>query len=82
MLLNLNPMQAYSLMEEMRRHMPSVNMAYYINVKTIETVHSALKIPPGHGAGMVGRGGRGGEGGRREEGSGDESVGEDVEEGQ
>ena len=65
-------MQAYSLMEEMRQHIPSVNMAYYINVKTIETIHSALEIPLGHGAGVEGRGG---------EGSGDESVGEDVDEG-
>ena len=72
-------MQAYSLMEEMRQHMPSVNMAYYINIKTIETVHSALEIPLGRDVGA--EGGRGGERGRGEEVSEDESVGEDVEEG-
>ena len=55
--------------------MPSVNMAYYINVKTIETIHSSLGIPLGRGDGGEGRRVRGGE-----EGSEDESVGEDVEE--
>ena len=66
-------------MEEMRQHMPSVNMTYYINIKTIETVHSALEIPLGRGVGAEGE--RGGEGRREEEMSEEESVGEDVEEG-
>ena len=59
--------------------MPSVNMAYYINIKTIETIHSALGIPLGRGVGAdhVRGGGRGGEGGESDE----ESVGEEVEEG-
>ena len=57
-------------MEEIHQQMPSVNMAYYINTKTIEAVRSALDIPLGQGVGMEG-GGRGGEG---------DSGGEDVEE--
>lgn len=70
-------MQAYDLMGEMRDHMPSVNMAYYINIKTIETIHAALEIPLGRGGGV----GRMGEEGRGDGASEDESVGEDVEEG-
>ena len=55
----------------------SVNMAYYIDIRTLEAVHSALGIPLGRGIGaeMV-RGGRGVEGGGGEEESeGEESVG-------
>ena len=58
-------------------------MAYYIDIRTLEAVHSALGIPLGRGIGaeMV-RGGRGVEGGGGEEESeGEESVGEEVEEG-
>ena len=43
--------QAYSLMEEMRKRMPSVNMAFYVDMKTIEAVHQALGIPLGSGMG-------------------------------
>lgn len=43
--------QAYSLMEEMRRRMPSVNMAFYVDRKTIESVHQALGVPLGSGMG-------------------------------
>ena len=58
-------------MGEMQQHIPSVNMAYYINSKTIEVIHSALEMPLG---------GRGkGRGGVEGEGSEEESVGEDVE---
>lgn len=32
-------------MQEMQKHLPSVNMAYYVSTKTIETIHSALDIP-------------------------------------
>ena len=61
-------------MGEMQQHIPSVNMAYYINSKTIEAIHSALEMPLG------GRGARGkGRGGVEGEGSEEESVGEDVE---
>lgn len=38
-------LQAYSCMEEMKVKIPKVNLAYYINVKTIETVHKALDVP-------------------------------------
>ena len=67
-------------MEEMREHMPSVNMAYYISIKTIEAVHSGLGLPLGRGVG--------GEGVRKEEREraqnseeveSDESIGEDME---
>ena len=43
--------QAYSLMEEMRERIPSVNMAFYINIQTIETVHATLGMPMKHGLG-------------------------------
>ena len=49
--------QAYSLMEEMRARIPTVNMAYYINIRTIETIHQALDIPLGRGMGAEGGGG-------------------------
>lgn len=65
-----------------------MNMAYYVDIKTIEAVHSALGIPLGRGIGAemsrgagkmrgVGRGSAGIE----EESEGEESVGEEVEEG-
>ena len=74
------PSQAYSLMKEMRQRIPSVNLAYYIDIRTIETVHSALGIPLGRGiGGDVNSGGRKGEGGVSEESEGEESVGEEVE---
>ena len=75
-------MQAYSLMEEMRQRIPNVNMVYYVDVRTLEAVHSALGIPLGRGIGAeVQRGRVGGEGGGEEESDGEESVGEEVEEG-
>ena len=45
------PPQAYSLMEEMRRRVPSVNLAYYLDIRTIEAIHRALGIPVGRGVG-------------------------------
>ncbi len=44
-------------MEEMRARIPTVNMAYYINMRTIETIHQALDIPLGRGMGAEERGG-------------------------
>ena len=58
-------------MEEMHQHMPSVNMAYYINTKTIEVVHSALEIPLRRTAGREDGEGRGMD-------SDDESIGEGI----
>ena len=61
----------------MRQRIPTVNMAYYIDIKTIESIHSALGIPLGRGIGA-----EVGSSGQRdlEEGSeGEESVGEEVE---
>ena len=54
--------------------MPTVNMAYYVDIRTIETIHSGLGIPLGRGVGGDVR---------REAGeeSEDESVGEEAEEG-
>eukprot|EP00795_Rhopilema_esculentum_P000551 gene551-10237_t len=43
--------QAYALMKELRQRVPSVNMAYYVPIKTIEAVHKALEIPLGRGIG-------------------------------
>ena len=38
-------------MEDMRSRIPTVNMAYYVNMRTIEAVHRALDIPLGRGMG-------------------------------
>eukprot|EP00051_Salpingoeca_urceolata_P027733 m.483017 g.483017 ORF g.483017 m.483017 type:complete len:1380 (-) comp22745_c0_seq1:34-4173(-) len=43
--------RAYELMQEMRNKIPNVNMAYYVNMRTIEAVHRALDIPLGRGHG-------------------------------
>ena len=43
--------QAYTLMQELRSRVRNVNMAYYINMETIETIHRVLDIPLGHGRG-------------------------------
>ena len=37
--------QAYSLMQELRQRVPSVNMSFYVNIRTIEVIHKALDIP-------------------------------------
>eukprot|EP00058_Branchiostoma_floridae_P021724 XP_002607214.1 hypothetical protein BRAFLDRAFT_118626 [Branchiostoma floridae] len=63
--------RAYQLMEEMRQRIPTVNMAYYVNMRTIEAVHRALDIPLGRGMGA--------EKNMRTE-SLDEDEGEEVEE--
>ena len=38
-------------MQELRQRIPSVNMAYYISMRTIESIHKALGIPLGRGMG-------------------------------
>lgn len=43
-------------MEEMRSRIATVNMAYYINIRTIEAVHQALDIPLGRGTGAEKKG--------------------------
>ena len=53
-------------MEEMRTRIPTVNMAYYINIRTIEAIHQALGIPLGRGMGAEAEGG-GGDAGSEEE---------------
>ena len=70
-------------MEELRQRIPTVNMAYYVDIRTIEAIHSALGVPLGRGVGAeVLRGSEGAGGGSGEEGSeGEDSVGEEVEEG-
>ena len=55
-------------MEEMHQHMPSVNMAYYVNAQTIEAVHTALQIPLRKDRGD----------GNRATASDDESIGEGI----
>ena len=37
--------QAYAALEEIRGRMPRVQLAFYVNMKTIEAVHRALDIP-------------------------------------
>ena len=61
-------------MEEMRQRLPTVNMTYYVDIRTIETIHSGLGIPLGRGVG----------GGDVRPAAGDESddsVGEEVDDG-
>ena len=58
------------MMEEMRRRVPNVNMAYYVNMKTIETTHKAVGAPLGRGMGAE----------REIRGELDEDEGEEVEE--
>jgi intraflagellar transport protein 140 len=38
-------------MEEMKNRIPKVNMAYYVNMRTIEAIHRALDIPLPQGPG-------------------------------
>ena len=46
-------------MEDMRSRIPTVNMAYYVNMRTIEAVHRALDIPLGRGIGAETAAGQG-----------------------
>lgn len=57
-------------MEDMRQRVPTVNMAYYVNIKTIEAVHKSLGVPLGRGMGAE----------RDIKGGMDEDEGEEVEE--
>jgi intraflagellar transport protein 140 len=41
-------------MQELRTRSPSVNMAYFVNVSVIESIHRALGIPMGRGLGAEG----------------------------
>ena len=76
-------------MEEMRQRIPTVNMVYYVDIRTLEAIHSALGIPLGrgigadvqHGSGRVSGDAGGEEEEEEEESDGEESVGEEVEEG-
>ena len=63
-------LQAFSVMEEMRRRVPNINMAYYVNMKTIEATHKAVGAPLGRGMGAE----------RDIRGELDEDEGEEVEE--
>ena len=66
-------------MQEMRQRIPTVNIAYYVDIKTIEAIHSGLGIPLGRGIGAdVTHGGDNGNV-EEEESEGEESVGEEVE---
>lgn len=38
-------------MEEMRERIPSVNMAFYVEMQTIEAIHTTLGLPMKHGLG-------------------------------
>ncbi len=58
-------------MEEMRQRLPTVNMTYYVDIRTIEAIHSGLGIPLGRGVG-------GGDVRRAPGDDSDDSVGEEV----
>ena len=62
-------------MDEMRQRIPGVNMAFYLDRTTIESVYKALAIPLGRGVGEVMPRGMEEEDG----GSDGSSVGEEVE---
>ena len=59
-------------MEDMRSRIPTVNMAYYVNIRTIEAVHKALGIPLDRGMGAETAPGQGDDD--------DDDVEEDVQE--
>lgn len=40
-------------MQDLRKRIPNVNVAYYVNMRVIEAVHNALNIPLGQGQGPV-----------------------------
>jgi intraflagellar transport protein 140 len=67
-----NYRQSYTLMEELRRRVPNVNMAYFVNMRVIEVVHRALDIPLGRGMGA--------EKSQEDEDSGSEEIEDEVEE--
>lgn len=54
-------------MEDMRQRVPTVNMAYYVNIKTVEAIHKSVGVPLGRGMGA-------------ERDLNDEDEGEEVEE--
>ena len=62
-------------MEEMHLHLPKANMAYYINIKTIEAIHQELNIPLKESAVAINGFGGGQE---EDEEEGEEVVEEDV----
>ncbi|XP_041473205.1 intraflagellar transport protein 140 homolog isoform X2 [Lytechinus variegatus] len=74
-----NYKKAYAFMEEMRSRIATVNMAYYINIRTIEAVHRALDIPLGRGTGAEKKGVVMGDDLGQDEDDGEE-VEEDVQE--
>ena len=37
--------QAFSLMQELRQNVASVNMSFYVNTRTIEVIYKALDVP-------------------------------------
>nr|XP_021492824.1 intraflagellar transport protein 140 homolog isoform X2 [Meriones unguiculatus] len=37
---------AYKYLEEMRKRLPSANMSYYVDQRTVDTVHQGLGLPP------------------------------------
>jgi intraflagellar transport protein 140 len=43
--------EAYETMKEMRVRIPNVNIAYYVNLQTIEAIETTLGISKGHGRG-------------------------------
>ncbi len=69
-------------MEEMRTNIPKLNMAYYVNQKTIAAVHGALNIPVPRAADPAGGGGGGAtlSNGFRPGSPAEEEEGEEVEE--
>lgn len=44
-------LQAFALMQDMRQRIANVNMAFYVNMATIENIHRSLGIPLGRGMG-------------------------------
>lgn len=68
--------QAFALMKEMRQRIPNVNLTYYMDIRVIENVHTAMGVPLGRGVG----GGEAGRDERRGQGEGQELEEEEEEE--
>ncbi len=47
--------KAYALMTELQQRVPNVNLTYYINIKIIENIHTAMGVPLGRGVRSKGK---------------------------
>lgn len=67
-------------MKEMRQRIPNVNLTYYIDIRIIENIHTAMGVPLGRGMGGEAADRRGGEKGPGAAGGEEEEEEEQEEE--